>query len=271
MQKIYRLKQFSILTVSLLLSLGMSAIPSWANDTDTRNVRQGLPGRRISGGVRTDSGSCLTDFNQTVVAVAPQNPISKTASAHPTFWFSLPETVGDKTVEFSLFNESEELIYSAQIEASNDHAISEFKLPKSAPSLAVNRNYNWVFSLSCDNGSQIAPVLGLEGWIQRVDISTELASQIEAASPEQRIELYRSAGLWHEQVTELANLRRSQELHPQEALGQEASGQEALNNHLLSDWTALMQSTGLTDYLANQLSESMVVIETVAFSPRSSY
>lgn len=256
MQKTYRLKCFSILTVSLLFSWGLSIAPSLASRTDTSEVRQGLPGRRISGGVRTSSGSCLADFNQTVVAVTPHTSVSKTAAAHPTFWFSLPETVGEKTVEFSLFNEAEELIYSAQVDASNDYAISEFKLPESAPSLSVNENYNWVFSLACDNGSQSAPILGLEGWVQRVDISAGLAAQIEAASPEQRIELYQSAGLWHEQVTELANLRRSQ---------------ETLDTTLQSEWAALMQSTGLTDYLASQLSESMAAIDTIAFSPRANY
>lgn len=256
MQKTYRLKRLSILATSLLLSLGTSVTPSLANHADTSDVRQGLPGRRISGGVRTNTGSCLTDFNQTVVAVAPSSPISKTANAHPTFWFSLPETVGQKTVEFSLFNEAEELLYTTQIEASNSHAISEFKLPDSAPSLAVGENYNWVFSLACNSSSQTAPVLGLEGWVQRVSLSDELTSQLETAGLEQRIELYQSADLWHEQVTELARLRRSQ---------------ETLSDSLKSDWTALMQSTGLIDYLASQLSESMVAIDTVAFSSGYSY
>lgn len=256
MQNPYRFKRFSILTASLLLSFSMSTMPSLARDTDSSDVRQGLPGRRISGGVRTDSGSCLADFNQTVVAVTPHSPISKTAAAHPTFWFSLPEVTGEKTVEFSLFNEAEELIYTTQIAASSEHAVSEFKLPTSAPSLSVNENYNWVFSFACNNGSQTAPVLGIEGWIQRVDISAELVSQIEAADAEQRIELYRSAGLWHEQLTELANLRRSQ---------------ETLSDRFQSDWTALMQSTGLADYIANQLSESMVAADTVAFSPSSNH
>ncbi len=256
MQKIHPFKCLSILTASLLLSFGMSATPILASATDNGEVKQGLPGRRISGGVRTGPGSCFTDFNQSAVAVVPHAPVSKTAASHPTFWFSLPETTSDKTVKFSLFNAAEELIYSTYLAASNEYALSEFKLPNSAPGLATNENYSWVLSISCNDSSQTSPVLGLHSWVQRVDISAELAAKIEAASPAERIALYQSAELWHEQMTALANLRRRQ---------------ESFDTSLQSDWTALMQSTGLADYLASHISESMTAIDSLAYLPNSSF
>ena len=250
MQKTYPFKRLSILSASLLLVIGMSATPSLADAADNSEVKQGLPGRRISGGVRTGSGSCFADFSQSAVAVVPRGPVSKTAASHPTFWFSLPETIGEKTVEFSLFNEAEEIVYSTQVAVSNEYALSEFTLPEHAPGLAPNENYSWVLSLSCNDSSETTPVMGLEGWVRRVEVSSRLAATIEAASPEERVALYQSAGLWHEQLTALANLRRNQ---------------EPFDADLQSEWAALIQSTGLSDYLASHISKSMVAIDAIAY------
>ncbi|MEL6602095.1 MAG: DUF928 domain-containing protein [Cyanobacteria bacterium J06614_10] len=236
----------ALLTTIAVLASNALSLPSFASDSNANDLRQGLPGRRISGGVRMEppADSCFADFHQSLVAVMPRSNLGTTAASHPTFWFSIPETTGSKAVEFQLFNEAEELIYSAQLDMGNDSGLREFQLPSSAPALAIDKNYSWVFSLACNNGSQ-SPVLGLEGWVRRVALEPETASNLSSSTPEERADLYRTAGLWQERVTELANLRR----------------RGLSNDDVELEWAALVQSTGLAPYLANDISEGMSAIE----------
>ena len=83
-----------------------------ASNINNDNVRQGLPGRRISGGVRMEppADSCFSDFNQSLVSIMPRSNLGTTLASHPTFWFSMPETNGAKSVEFQLIDEANELV-----------------------------------------------------------------------------------------------------------------------------------------------------------------
>ena len=244
MKSTYLIKLLPVTVASLLLSLGISS-PSFANNVSSDGVRQGLPGRRISGGVRMEppADSCFSDFNQSLVSIMPRNNLGTTSESHPTFWFSMPETSGEKAVEFQLMNESDDLIYTAQVNVSDAAGLSEFKLPDSAPALAMNENYKWVFSMACNNGSR-SPVLALQGWVRRVEIAADVSAQIMAASPEDQIALYRSAGLWHEQISTLLNLRR----------------QSSEGMALQIAWSDLMASTGLTSEVSDDVLDQMSVV-----------
>lgn len=244
----------SVLTAGLLLASSLVALPSFANGTSSR-LRQGLPGRRISGGVRMDppADSCFSNFEQSLVAITPRTNLSYTREAHPTFWFSMPETTDAKAVEFRLFNEADDMVYRTPIQSGSAFGITEFRLPETAIALNANENYKWVLTLACNNGSS-APILGLEGQIRRIEVSSEFTQQLASASPAERIQLYQGAGLWHEQVTELANLRRN---HPDDSTFRLA-------------WISLMDSTGLSEYLASNITQEMTVMtyspETIGLS-----
>lgn len=212
------------------------------------DIRQGLPGRRISGGVRTPS-SCLTDFNQSVVAVIPRSNLGTTAQAHPAFWFSLPETTAQKSIAFELFNSDDELIYRTQLQKSSAHGVSEFQLPASAPALEVGENYRWVFSLSCESDPYS---LAVQGWVQREELSSDLSARLSQADPMERAELYGLAGLWHEQMTELSSLRRTQ---PE-------------NSYVQARWEELVHSTGLSAEIFSQLAETMIAVPSPALTSK---
>ncbi|MEO1621012.1 MAG: DUF928 domain-containing protein [Cyanobacteria bacterium J06632_3] len=243
-------KTVSAVAAGLLLVAGALEAPSHANSNNASSLRQGLPGRRISGGVRDQRAtSCFTNFDQSLVSVIPHSNLGTTAKSHPTFWFSLPETNGQKSVEFRLYDETDTLIYSTPVNTSNEYGLSEFQLPETAPALAVNETYRWALTLSCNSTSQ-SPVLGLDGWVRRVDIAPNLSSQLSTASAEERIGLYRTAGIWQEQVTELLTLRRN----------------NIDDIELQLEWAALIQPTGLTSHLANNITDNMTAIETTALS-----
>lgn len=254
MQQLRPSKTLLAATFGLVLSLSTVSLPSLANG-ETSLIRQGLPGRRISGGVRLDStDSCFSNFNQSLVAIMPRNNLGKTAAERPTFWFSVPETNGPTLGNFQLFDESEALIYQTSVDVGNGNGLSEFKLPDDAPALATNDNYRWVFSVACtgshsriENRTAAWPALGLQGWILRVEPSAELALQLQAASPEERASLFASAGLWHEQVTELINLRRS----------------NLSNINFQLSWASLVQSNGLASHASSELAEAMTVHDTL--------
>lgn len=240
-------KSVCLTTTGLLLSLSILSPIGWANSNTSQNIRQGLPGRRISGGVRMapPSDSCFTDFGQSLVSIMPRSHVGTTAQERPDFWFSIPDTAGSKTVEFQLKSEDGELLYGTQVDIADSSGVSEFQLPKDAPTLAIDKNYRWSFSLACNNGSQ-SPQLGLEGWVKRVAIDTTLEAQLATASAQERIMLYRSVGLWHEQVSELMNLRRQQEGNSQ-------------TPQLM--WNALIESIGLTSHVSTRISERMSAVE----------
>ncbi|MEO0770703.1 MAG: hypothetical protein AAFY72_14975, partial [Cyanobacteria bacterium J06649_4] len=73
-------KVFSAVTAGLLLSMGVfSPLPSHANSSNASSLRQGLPGRRISGGVRDERAtSCFADFDQSLVSVIPHSNLGTT-------------------------------------------------------------------------------------------------------------------------------------------------------------------------------------------------
>jgi hypothetical protein len=236
-----------VLAIALsLVPLGL-AWPSLAENPP--NLRQGLPGRRISGGVRGPGSTCFTNFDQSLVALLPQNSLGKTASPHPVFWFSMPETQGATLATFQLFNQADELIYQTPVQTAGG-GLSEFQLPAAAPALAVDEVYKWVFTVACDGSS--APQLGLMGWVQRVALAEDVAVQVAIASPAERVSLYAAAGLWHEQVNQLASLRRSQ----------------LANVDLQVDLqlAALMQSAELSAYLSDQLAAPMSVRPIAPFA-----
>lgn len=236
-------KPFFATTLGFVLAVSTFSMPSMAN-RDTSTARQGLPGRRISGGVR--EGNCFKDFNQSLVAIMPRINLGKTAATHPTFWFSIPETTRATEVEFRLFDESDEVVYSTWISVSEGQGLSEFQLPDSAPGLSMDKTYRWTFSIGCTDSSRFV----VQGWVQRVAMPSRIAQQIGTASPGEKIMLYGSAGLWHEQVTTLVELRRS---NPTDADFQ-------------MEWAELLASTGLTSHVSSNITEAMKALEIPSLS-----
>ncbi|MFK8182609.1 MAG: DUF928 domain-containing protein [Phormidesmis sp.] len=230
-------------TLGIVLTASAFSMPSMAN-RDTSNARQGLPGRRISGGVR--EGNCFRDFDQSLVAIMPRNNLGKTAEAHPTFWFSVPATTRAKEVEFQLFNESDEVVYSTLIRGSVEQGLSEFQLPESVTGLSVDKMYRWTLSIGCTDSSRFV----VQGWVHRVAMPRSFEQQIATASPEEKITLYGSAGLWHEQVTALVDLRRS----------------NLTDVDFQMEWAELLAATGLTSHVSSNITETMKALEVSPLS-----
>lgn len=111
---------------------------------------------------------------------------------------------------FTLLDEDNKIVYETQVTLPSQAGVVSFSLPDTgtlAP-LKVGKPYKWYFSIvhSFDNGSKDHLV---QGWIQRVSPSPDLSRKLEQAASKNRLALYAAAGIWHDTLATLAELRRS--------------------------------------------------------------
>lgn len=193
----YLLRQRSHLTglglVALLCGLGL--VPALA--AEEGQVRQGLPGRRISGASRLPT-ACAHSADP-LVAIVPESNLGTTAVAEPTLWLSVPQVRREKQIEFYLFDTQDEIIYQTSfvIEPTAKLVGLDLGAMADAPKLEIDRRYRWAASVICnpDNRSEN---LSVEGWVDRV-----------GESPMERNDL------WYDQLSQLLDeLQR----HPQDQI-----------------------------------------------------
>lgn len=189
----------------------------------------GLPGNREGGATR---GAVCPVSHKRLTALLPASHLGLTAAARPSFFFYLPP-VGDREVELVLMDGRgmEHYTYRGRAQQSG---IVRLDLPEEAPALAVGDTYQWYFSVICDPQDRTADLF-VRGWVQRVALAPSFEQQLQRAPRSQHPYLYAGAGLWHETLAALVELRQSQ---PQ-------------NKALLVDWLALLQTEGL-DQLATE-------------------
>jgi len=156
-----------------------------------------------------------------------------TVAEHPTFWFYVPYSLNSPppvlSVEFVLQDENSKEVYKTVLTTSeNSPGVFSFELPSTAPPLEVGRRYNWYFVIYCNDSEQPNSV-EVQGWVERVELNPSLKTQLEQATPLQRVALYAKAGIWHEAVTSLGKLRR----------------ENPNNTALMADWNELLKSVDL--------------------------
>ena len=126
------------IAIAGLMTLSTLAEPG-AADSPTGILRQGLPGRRISGGSRSPDAACLTTPNQPVVALMPKTNLGLTLQEHPTFWFAIPGIAANKSLEFGLFDTDGNLLHQQNIAVPSDAGITSIALPETAQTLDLEQ------------------------------------------------------------------------------------------------------------------------------------
>ncbi|MBD1944072.1 DUF928 domain-containing protein [Coleofasciculus sp. FACHB-712] len=195
----------------------------------------GEPGRRFEAGSRRVceemDGQRSMSEKKLLTALVPVYPDYQplnaelvwgaTTAEHPTFWFYVPYQP-PFTGEFVLRNKDGKLVYQTNVTLPKTPGVVSLPLPSTAPPLKVGERYRWYFKIYCK--PQQPPVF-VEGWIQRNSVNPALESQLEKATPRDRVALYATNGFWYEALTVASQLRRTDP--------------KAL------DWAALLQSVGL--------------------------
>lgn len=158
-----------------------------------------------------------------------------TVAANPTFFVYVPETTA-KSAEFLLSDEQDNEVYqttlrlptvlSSDVPTSSVSSPSIIKLSLPANvSLETGKNYRWVFALNCiAPDGDLSGNLYVEGWIQRTELTPDLKTKIEQATPLEQAKLYAMARIWPETLVIASQLRSSKP----------------------DEWEELLKSVGLT-------------------------
>ena len=161
---------------------------------------------------------------------------------HPTFWFALPAINTDRSIEFSLVNQDEELVHTQILQPTGKADVIAVSLPESAPELEEDQLYKWHLSVVCDRDSR-ATDLAVWGWIERVSVQPSLLQQDSQTEGSASLTLYEELAAWNDTLTTLFSLYSDRT----------ASNQST--NDLKAKWIALLASQNL---LGSQAIEQLI-------------
>lgn len=201
-------------------------------------------GRRRGGASRCPD--CKQD-DLRLTALVPgdhwQSSLALTAAEHPTFWFYIPYALTpSRPVEFVLQDAADNYLYKTTFTASGTSAgVVSFSLPQRLAPLEMGQRYHWTFIIEDPSNSMF-----VQGIVQRVALSSTLLNQLKAATPPERIALYAANGIWHEALTALAGLRRT---NPQDAA-------------LKAAWVDLLHSVDLDNVMNEPILQSQFPTRT---------
>ena len=226
---------------------------------------QGAPAPEGRSGAGSRGGRQCPKVNKVLTALMPVSPktlrsgqnsttenpaldssLGLTVAERPIFWFYIPfPLTAQRPIEFVLEDDQGKEFYQTTFtQPGISSGVVGFELPSTAPPLEVNKTYRWYFYVYCTPDRTDEPTFA-EGSVKRVAINSSLARQLERSKPQQRFELYAKAGLWHEAVTSLAELRRK---NPEDVT-------------LQNEWTTLLQAMNL-DAIAKEPISSMLTPES---------
>ncbi len=187
--------------------------------------KRGAPRATAGGATR---GAC-TSGAKSITPLTPKGQVGLTVTERPSFFAYIPQSRG-QTAEFLLLsNDDTEVVYQTTFTLPSKAGVLRFDLPADAPTLKPGQEYHWFITLNCDLNKGPSGNPTIEGWIERLEPNSDLKKALTTAKPDERPAVLAEAGIWHDTLAALANLRRT-----------------SPNNVKLSqDWRTLLQSVGL--------------------------
>jgi len=125
-----------------------------------------------------------------------------TTEEHPSLWFYIPYTSDSiKDIELTLLNDRGEPLQVIPVSVPANPGVLQVQLPKDKPGLQPGQFYNWFFKVrgNCAENT----IAFVEGWISRT-ADTTLASQLDQATPEEKLALLAKNGIWFDALTAAA-------------------------------------------------------------------
>ena len=166
----------------------------------------GLPTHRRDGGSRGNIDSCVADAeNQNLMALIPEKTIGINASASPKLFFYVPAVNNQRTIEFVLRNEQDELMYEAFF-STEGNGIMSVEIPADVSSnlLETDQNYHWYLSMICDQQHRSRDIV-VEGWMRQESLDLATQKQLSVASSTEQAEVYKKQGFWYDALSVLAD------------------------------------------------------------------
>jgi hypothetical protein len=235
-----KLLQPSLYLATLSLSLALVPFSAVTAQVDTHSFQTSKtwqisqtfkPPKRgnppVSAGGSTRSSSCLSR-NKIVTPLIPANKLGLTFAEYPTFFWYVPR-ITVKTAKFLILtNKDQAVFYETSLTLPNKPGIISLTLPKNTPPLAVGKTYHWYLTIVCDaEDSSENP--SVDGWVERTQPELSLSQALKKADLQKLPTIYADAGIWHEALISLVQLRRTQ----------------PNNIKVRLDWTQFLKSVGL--------------------------
>lgn len=192
--------------LTVWLASSLCAPPVMAEQVSSL-LRQGLPGRRISGGSRSD---CMAGSSP-IVALSSTTNLNKTTNEQVSLYFIVPALERNYPLRFSLRDSMGNRVHEALLNTAENQGTVGIQLPKDT--LQTDQDYRWYLSVVCDTQDPSQNDV-LSGWIRQVGTSTaiELGETLhtEVYSVEAGLTLanrYQEAELWGDAIATMVALR----------------------------------------------------------------
>ena len=167
------------------------------------------PQHTVGGASRGEQ--CPLDARTSDLPITPLIPTAAqalTVKSHPTILVYLPETSAEKAY-FAMRDESEDYDYQTILPISDNAGIVSLTLPKDAPDLSVDREYQWSLVLMCEG--KLRPDSPITtGSIKRVASTSDMARKLPEVNLFEDAAMFAQAGIWYDSVAALAQLKMTQ-------------------------------------------------------------
>ena len=174
----------------------------------------GQPGRRDKAGSRgCDRGTNISsNVKKRFAALVPFYSKSElvygvTSKPYPSLSFYIPYKSDIAYGEFVLEDEETENQQIYKVALTETPGIVNLQLSSGRVPLQIGKQQRWYFNIYCKDDNRI--IANLEGDIKREQIKSALESQLETATPTEKIKLYGAKGFWFEALNNAIQVRRS--------------------------------------------------------------
>ena len=193
---------------SSLLSL-VSPVQASIFDALFNKKAEGNASGRSRGGATRSQCSQISD--KSLMALVPQSNEGLTTKDYPEFWFYIPfdRTSQSPPGQFRLLNEKRKSVLQNPLlfPLPDKKGIVHFSLPTTEKPLLAGEQYHWFFKIACVNDQGSPTNINIDGWIKRVEPSSQLVEQLKQTPPQKQYVPYAENNIWYETLSQLAENR----------------------------------------------------------------
>lgn len=155
----------------------------------------------------TGSRGCYGKSQPVLLSLlVPERHVGQTISARPSFLWYLENA---SVAKFALVEQGVPKPLFEQTIAADKAGIMQVDLPKTAPELAVGKEYRWSVTVACNTKRPSDYVAYNQSFIERVATPAELPKQLKAAKTDlEKARVYSQAGLWYDSLASLSQASR---------------------------------------------------------------
>lgn len=165
-------------------------------------------GRRVAGGTR---GGCFKSeqARESIIPLIPSDADGvTTTSQYPSLLFYVPQIPEAKSLELIVQDNNFNKLHTIALSPNQQSGIIRANLTsQTGKPLALNKEYNWVFSVVCDDNSRDTD-WALRGKVRRIQPDENLNLDLETAAPQEQVGIYVENNLWENALRTVADLRR---------------------------------------------------------------